>query len=88
MRVVSGAMRTIAGATASEGRKMDRITPLPKEVRTRVGKRPSEHDVINQPELEPGFQFMLQYYGRPDTSALIRLLGGGGQEIRGSCSAG
>jgi transcriptional regulator with GAF, ATPase, and Fis domain len=68
-----GAMRTIAGATASEGRKMDRITPLPHEVRARVTEF-TGMSVINQPELEPGFQFMLQYYGRPDTSALVRLL--------------
>ncbi len=68
-----GAFRTIAGATASEGRKMDRITPLPQEVRTRVSQF-TGMGVINQPELEPSFQFMLQYYGRPDTSALVRLL--------------
>ncbi len=68
-----GAFRTIAGATAAEGRKMDRITPLPQEVRARVAKF-TGMGVINQPESEPGFQFMLQFYGRPDTSALIRLL--------------
>jgi transcriptional regulator with GAF, ATPase, and Fis domain len=68
-----GAMRTIAGATASEGKKMDRITPLPQEVRTRVTAF-TGMSVINQPELEPSFQFMLQYYRRPDTSALVRLL--------------
>jgi transcriptional regulator with GAF, ATPase, and Fis domain len=68
-----GAFRTIAGATASEGRKMDRITPLPKEVRTRVAEFTGT-GVVNQPELEPSFQFMLQYYGRADTSALFRLL--------------
>jgi transcriptional regulator with GAF, ATPase, and Fis domain len=68
-----GAFRTIAGATASEGRKMDRITPLPQEVRTRVSEF-SGMTVINQPELEPSFQFMLRYYGRADTSALVRLL--------------
>jgi formate hydrogenlyase transcriptional activator len=69
-----GAMRTIAGATVSGGRKMDHITPLPKEVRTGLEKDLRSLYVINQPELEPGFQFMLQYYGRADTSALIRLL--------------
>jgi transcriptional regulator with GAF, ATPase, and Fis domain len=69
-----GAMRTIAGATVSRGRKMDRITPLPKEARTGLEKGLRSMYIINQPELEPGFQFMLQYYGRPDTSALIRLL--------------
>jgi transcriptional regulator with GAF, ATPase, and Fis domain len=68
-----GAMRTIAGATVSEGRKIDRITPLPKGVRPGItgftGTR-----AINQPESEPGFQFMLSYYQRPDTSALVQLL--------------
>jgi transcriptional regulator with GAF, ATPase, and Fis domain len=68
-----GAMRTIAGATASHGRKMDRITPLPPAVRDRV-REPPDMLVINRPEGEPGLQFMLQYYGRPDTSALVRLL--------------
>lgn len=65
-----GAMRTIAGATPSGGRKMDRITPLPQDVRPRVTEF-TGMTVINQPELEPGFQFMLSYYGRPDTSALV-----------------
>jgi transcriptional regulator with GAF, ATPase, and Fis domain len=69
-----GAMRTIAGATVSGGRKMDRITPLPKEARAGLEKDLRSMYVINQPESELGFQFMLQYYGRPDTSALIRLL--------------
>ena len=68
-----GAMRTIAGATVSEGRKMDRITPLPPEVRARAAEFTGT-SVINQPELEAGFQFMLGYYGRPDTSALVQLL--------------
>jgi transcriptional regulator with GAF, ATPase, and Fis domain len=68
-----GAMRTIAGATVSEGRKMDRITPLPQEVRARV-EGFTGMSVINQPELEAGFKFMLTYYGRPDTSALVQLL--------------
>jgi transcriptional regulator with GAF, ATPase, and Fis domain len=68
-----GAMRTIAGATLSEGRKMDRITPLPQEVRVRVEEFTGT-SVMNQPELEVGFKFMLGYYGRPDTSALVQLL--------------
>jgi len=75
-----GAMRTIAGATASEGRKMDRITPLPQEVRARVEKFTGT-SVINQPELEAGFKFMLGYYGRPDTSALVQLLEVEGQKL-------
>jgi len=68
------ALRTIAGATASEGKKMDSITPLPKEVGTALEKHFQSMYILNRPELEPGLQFMLQYYGRPDTSALIRLL--------------
>jgi transcriptional regulator with GAF, ATPase, and Fis domain len=75
-----GAMRTIAGATASEGKKMDRITPLPQEVRARVAEF-SGMSVINQPELEPGFKFMLSYYGRSDTSALVQLLEVEGQKL-------
>jgi len=68
-----GAMRTIAGATVSGGRKMDRITPLPQNVRSRIMEFP-KMAIVNRPELEPGLQFMLQHYGRPETSALIRLL--------------
>ncbi len=75
-----GAMRTIAGATVSEGRKMDRITPLPQEVRAKVEEF-AGLSVINQPELEAGFQFMLGYYGRPDTSALVQLLEVEGQKL-------
>jgi hypothetical protein len=75
-----GAMRTIAGATVSEGRKMDRITPLPPEVRDSI-KSFSGIRILNQPELEAGFQFMLNYYRRPDTSALIKLLEVEGEKL-------
>jgi transcriptional regulator with GAF, ATPase, and Fis domain len=68
-----GAMRTIAGATAAEGRKMDRITPLPQGIRPGITAF-TGMKVINQPESEPGFQFMLNFYRRPDTSALVQLL--------------
>jgi transcriptional regulator with GAF, ATPase, and Fis domain len=37
--------------------------------------------VFNHPELEAGFQFMLGYYGRPDTSALVQLLEVEGQKL-------
>ena len=57
------AFRTIAGATASEGKKMDSITPLPKEFETAMGKHFQSMYILNRPELEPGLQFMLQYYG-------------------------
>jgi transcriptional regulator with GAF, ATPase, and Fis domain len=76
-----GAFRTIAGATAAEGRKMDRITPLPKDVRPGLGKDLRSVYIINQPESDPGFQFMLQYYERSDTSGLIRLLEAGGEKL-------
>jgi len=75
-----GAMRTIAGATVSEGRKMDRITPLPKEVRASIEEFTGV-SIINQPELQAGFQFMLGYYGREDTSALVQLLEVEGQKL-------
>ncbi|MFO7739921.1 MAG: sigma 54-interacting transcriptional regulator [Desulfatiglandaceae bacterium] len=75
-----GAMHTIAGATASEGRQMDRITPLPQEVRSRVAQF-SGTAIINHPESEAGFKFMLGYYGRPDTSALVQLLEVEGQKL-------
>jgi formate hydrogenlyase transcriptional activator len=76
-----GAMRTIAGATACEGRKMDSITPLPPDVRRRLEKEIFPMHMINQREIEPGFNFFLQYYGRPDTSALVRLLEVEGQKL-------
>jgi transcriptional regulator with GAF, ATPase, and Fis domain len=75
-----GAMRTIAGATVSEGRKMDRITPLPQGVRPRIVEFTGMR-AINQPESEPGLQFMLSYYRRPDTSALVQLLEVEGQKL-------
>jgi formate hydrogenlyase transcriptional activator len=68
-----GSMRTIAKATPAEGTKMDRITPLPPEVRKGIIEF-SNSRIINKPEMEAGFQYMLRYYGRPDTSALVRLL--------------
>ncbi len=82
-----GAMRTIAGATAAGGRKMDRITPLPTEVLPRVSEF-TGLSVLNQPEAEPGFEFMLKYYGRPDTSALVQLLETRGSKNRGPCYSG
>ena len=68
------AMRTIAGATSLGGRKMDSITPLPKDVRPKLDKEFPSIIAINRPESMPGFQFMLKYYERPDTSALIRII--------------
>jgi len=66
-----GAMRTIAMATASEGRKLDHITPLPKEVRIRVEEKHPHIMILNQPELEPLSKVMLQTLGKPDCSVLL-----------------
>jgi len=75
-----GAFRTIAGATAEGGRKMNSITPLPEAVRERVMQTP-QMLTINRPELEQGFKFMLDYYGRKETSALLRLLDIDGEKL-------
>jgi formate hydrogenlyase transcriptional activator len=76
-----GALRTIAGATASEAMKLDRITPLPPEVRASLQRQIPRMSVVNEPELEPIFQSMLRYYGRPDTSGMFRLLEVEGKQL-------
>ena len=76
-----GAMRTIAGATIEEGRKMDSITPLPRDVRPQLDANFPSTLTINRPDSMPGFQFMLKYYERPDTSALIRLIEIDGEKL-------
>ena len=75
-----GALRTIAGATAEKGHKMNSITPLPEVARKRVLESP-QMLTINRPEVEQGFKFMLEYYGRKDTSALLRLLDIDGEKL-------
>jgi formate hydrogenlyase transcriptional activator len=66
-----GAMRTIAKATASEGRKLDHITALPKEVRIRVEEKHPQLMILNRPELEPLSKTMLQTLGKSDCSVLL-----------------
>jgi len=66
-----GAMRTIAMATASQGRKLDHLTPLPKEVRARVEEKHPHVMILNQPELEPLTKTMIQSLGKPDCSILL-----------------
>jgi transcriptional regulator with GAF, ATPase, and Fis domain len=66
-----GAMRTIAVATPSQGKKIDRLTPLPKEVRTRVEERHPHVMIMNHPELEPLGKTMFQYLGDLDSSGLV-----------------
>ena len=66
-----GAMRTIAMATASQGRKLDHLTPLPKEVRTRVEEKHPHVMILNQPELEPLGKTMFQQLGKSDSSGMV-----------------
>jgi transcriptional regulator with GAF, ATPase, and Fis domain len=66
-----GAMRTIAVATPSEGRKLDHITSLPKEVRIRVEEKDPHVMIFNQPELEPLTRTMIQSLGKTDCSILL-----------------
>ena len=66
-----GAIRTIAMATPSEGRKLDRVTPLPKEVRARIEGGQPHVMILNRPELEPVTKAMLQGHGKIDCSILL-----------------
>jgi transcriptional regulator with GAF, ATPase, and Fis domain len=66
-----GSMRTIAVATASQGKKLDHLTPLPKEVRTRVEEKHPHVMIVNRPDLEPLGKTMFQQLGKPDSSGLI-----------------
>jgi transcriptional regulator with GAF, ATPase, and Fis domain len=66
-----GSMRTIAMATAYEGRKLDHFTPLSKEVRSRVEEKHPHVMILNQPDLEPLGKTMLQQLKKPDSSGLV-----------------
>ena len=66
-----GAMRTIAMATASQGKKLDHLTALSKEVRTRIEERQPHLMILNQPESEPLGKTMFQALGKPDSSGLV-----------------
>jgi formate hydrogenlyase transcriptional activator len=66
-----GAMRTIAMATPSQGKKIDHLTPLPKEVRTRVEEKHPHVMILNQPELEPLGKTMFQQLGKSDSSGMV-----------------
>jgi formate hydrogenlyase transcriptional activator len=66
-----GVMRTIAMAKISEGKKLDRITPLPKEIRTGIEERMPHVMILNEPESDPLTKTMLQNFGKPDCSVLI-----------------
>ena len=81
-----GAMRTIAMATVSEGRKVDQITPLPKEARFALENNYRNVQIVNQPELEPVTRAMVQHLGKPDASVVILLLEVEGQKLGGALS--
>jgi transcriptional regulator with GAF, ATPase, and Fis domain len=66
-----GAMRTIAVATPSQGKKIDHLTPLPKDVRGKVEERHPHVMIVNQPELDPLGKTMFQYLGNLDSSGLV-----------------
>jgi transcriptional regulator with GAF, ATPase, and Fis domain len=66
-----GAMRTIAMATGSQGRKLDHLTPLPEEVRTRVEEKHPHVMILNRPDREPLGKTMFQQLGKPDASGLV-----------------
>jgi formate hydrogenlyase transcriptional activator len=66
-----GAMRTIAMATASQAKKLDHLTPLPTEVRTRVEEKHPHVMLFNEPNLEPLGKTMFQQLGKPDSSGLV-----------------
>jgi len=76
-----GVMRTIAMATASQGRRLDHLTPLSKEVRTRVEEKHPHVMILNQPELEPLTKTMIQSLGKPDCSILLLHLDVEGQRL-------
>jgi transcriptional regulator with GAF, ATPase, and Fis domain len=69
-----GAMRTIAMATAEEGKQVNLITPLPEEARARIAanlKQPDDHIVvIDSPEKNPVARVMLRFHGLEGWSLL------------------
>jgi formate hydrogenlyase transcriptional activator len=76
-----GAMRTIAVATISQGRKLDHLTPLPKDVRTRVEERHPHVMIFNRPDSDPLGKTMFQQLGQPDLSGLVLHLDVEGQRL-------
>lgn len=75
-----GAMRTIAAATSSGGKRLDRVTYLPDEARAYLDEKrrvffeqgPSGKVIIlNYPEHDPASVPMVEDFGIPDASLLI-----------------
>lgn len=66
-----GAMRTIAMATAAQGRKLDHLTPLPKEVRNKVEKKHPHVMMLNRPDSHLLGKAMFQQLGKSDLSGMV-----------------
>ena len=66
-----GAMRTIAMATPSQGKKLDHLTPLPKDIRAKVEEKHPHLMILNQPGTEALGKAMLAQLGKPNASSMI-----------------
>ncbi len=75
-----GVMHTIAESTASEGKKVDLITPLPQEARAAVERwkpsNPPQVGIINDPESLPVSRAMFLFHGIKEASMLVMVLEG------------
>jgi transcriptional regulator with GAF, ATPase, and Fis domain len=70
-----GAVRTIASATASGGKILDLVTPMPRKARANLEMTGPPHvRIVNSPELDPVSRKMVQVLGNPDSSRLIMRL--------------
>ena len=68
-----GAMRTLAEATAEEGKKLDLLTPLAKASRDQAGNAssvPEDVVVIDSADRNPIAREMLEFHGIPGSSIL------------------
>ncbi|HSR13373.1 MAG TPA: sigma 54-interacting transcriptional regulator, partial [Thermodesulfobacteriota bacterium] len=66
-----GSMRTIAAATPSGGKRLDVLTPLPKEARKRVEGRDPHVVIFNNPESDPLGKAMFQHLGDQESSGIV-----------------
>ena len=75
-----GAMRIIAVATASGGKRLDRLTLLTEEAKAYLEEKghrfleqgdPIDVRIINRPEQDPASRPMIEDFNTPDTSLLV-----------------
>jgi len=80
-----GALRTIARATASEGRKMDLLIPLSQKARSSLeGEALLDLvKIINRPEQDTVMQDVIKSFGRPEWSFLVMRMVIEGKRIGG-----